>query len=155
MGECDVKLRRHMRILELIRERLIGTQDQLMTILRAEGIGVTQATISRDIRELRLVKLPGDDGQCRYVLPDDPSGNLRVERLRRHLRDLLVGVDFSENLIVLRTLPGMANAVAVGIDGLGWPEVLGTLAGDDTILMVVRARELTQEIADRIRGFGY
>jgi len=150
-----VKLRRHMRILELIRERPVSTQDQLTQILRSEGIEVTQATISRDIRELRLLKVPGEDGHYRYSLPDDPSGNSRVERLRRHLHDLLVGVDFSENLIVLRTLPGTANAVAVGIDRLGWPEVLGSLAGDDTVLLVVRTRELTQEIASRIRDFGY
>ncbi len=144
-----------MRILELIRERPVSTQDQLTQILRSEGIEVTQATISRDIRELRLLKVPGEDGHYRYSLPDDPSGNSRVERLRRHLHDLLVGVDFSENLIVLRTLPGTANAVAVGIDRLGWPEVLGSLAGDDTVLLVVRTRELTQEIASRIRDFGY
>ncbi|HSW10606.1 MAG TPA: arginine repressor [Bacillota bacterium] len=150
-----MKPRRHMRILELIRERPISTQDQLTGILCSEGIAVTQATISRDIRDLRLVKVPGDDGHYRYALPDDPSGNGRVERLRRHLHDLLVGVDFAENIIVLRTLPGTANTVAVGIDRLGWPEVLGTIAGDDTILVVVRSRELTQEIAHRLREFGY
>jgi transcriptional regulator of arginine metabolism len=144
-----------MRILELIRERPISTQDQLTEVLRSEGIEVTQATISRDVRELRLIKVPGEDGHYQYSLPDDPAGNSRLERLRRHLHDLLVGVDFSENLIVLRTLPGTANAVAVGIDRLGWPEILGTLAGDDTILLVVRTRELTQEIARRIRDLGY
>jgi transcriptional regulator of arginine metabolism len=155
MGRHDVKLRRHVRILELIRDRPISTQDQLTDILCSEGITVTQATISRDIRELRLSKVPGDDGHYRYALPEDPSGNFRVERLRRHLHDLLVGVDFSENIIVLRTLPGTANTVAVGVDRLGWPEVLGTIAGDDTILVVVRSREVTPEIARRIRDFGY
>ncbi len=149
-----MKLRRQMKILEIVRERPIHTQDQLTAALRESGIQVTQATVSRDIKELRLVKVPGNDGEYRYALPEDPAAVNRLERLRRYLQDSLVGIDSSENLLVVRTLPGTANAVASGIDGLRWPEVVGTLAGDDTILIVLRERDHAAAVAARLQELG-
>ncbi|MDQ7792977.1 MAG: arginine repressor [bacterium] len=149
-----MKLRRQMKILEVVRDRHVETQHQLTEALREDGIEVTQATVSRDIKDLRLVKVPGDNGRYRYAVPEDPASVNRLERLRRYLQDSLVNMDVAENLVVVRTLPGTANAVASGIDGLNWPEVVGTLAGDDTILVVARDKVQAPGLLARLRELG-
>lgn len=133
-----MKGRRHAVILEAIRQRKIGTQSELTEYLRRRGISVTQATVSRDIKDLRLVKVATGDGGYRYSAPlDRPEEGARA-RAERMLSEFVVSIDASANLIVLKTTPGSAQGVAAALDALQWPDVLGTVAGDDSILVVVR-----------------
>jgi len=132
---------RHARIVELVRQRAIRSQTELAEVLAADGVQVTQATLFRDLEELRAVKVGGA-----YLIPEDGTRPLReVEdapaRLHRLLRELLTGVDASGNIAVLRTPPGAAQFLASALDRSGLPEVVGTIAGDDTILVVARQPE--------------
>lgn len=141
-----MKTRRHLKIMEIIESRAIQTQEELAEELRKNGFDVTQATVSRDIRELRLVKVPLGDEAYRYSIPrEHPPGNLQ-ERMKRFFKDSVVHIENSENLIVIRTLPGTAHAVASTIDSSNWPEIIGTVAGDDTILVIVKPKEATESI---------
>jgi transcriptional regulator of arginine metabolism len=135
---------RHARIVSLIRTRPVRSQGELAELLGADGIAVTQATLSRDLEELGAVKVRGTDGQpAAYLVPDDGNPPLRPAgqapaRLVRLLRELLTGADASGNLVVLRTPPGAAQFLASALDRSGLPDVVGTIAGDDTILVVAR-----------------
>ena len=129
---------RHARIVELIRERSVRSQTELADLLGAEGVQVTQATLSRDLEELNAVKVAGA-----YLIPEDGIRPLRdaehaPARLVRLLRELLTGVDASGNMAVLRTPPGAAQFLASALDRSGLSDVVGTIAGDDTILVVAR-----------------
>ena len=143
------KAARHARIVALIREVPVRSQAELAELLAAEGFVTTQATLSRDLEELGAVKVRGTDGSAPvYVILEEGAGPLRAaeqppERLRRLLRELLVSAEGSGNLVVLRTPPGAAQFLASAFDRSGLPEVMGTIAGDDTIIIVVRdpARE--------------
>lgn len=146
-----MKLKRQLKILELIRSRDIHTQEDLATALREAGIAVTQATVSRDIKELNLVKLTTPEGGYRYGTAQDVSA-AGTDKMRRYFRDSLLALDFSENLLVLKTLPGTAQGVGLTLDQMGWPEIVGTVAGDDTILAVVRSREAVPVVMERIRS---
>lgn len=141
---------RQRKIREIISERDIGTQKALAEALRNEGLPVTQATISRDIKEMQLVKVPLDDGKYKYALPQDQRFN-PSQKLRRALLDHFVSAEAAENLVVVKCLPATANTVASLIDGMNWPEVVGTVSGDDTLLIVCRSRDKAEEIAQRIR----
>src|SRR5690606_3296133 len=143
------KAGRHARIVELIRTRPVHSQIELADLLAAEGIQVTQATLSRDLEELGAVKVRGSGrSPAAYVIPEDGMPLLRPAstmltgapppRLVRLLRELLTSADASANLAVLRTPPGAAQFLASALDRSGLPEVVGTIAGDDTILVVVR-----------------
>jgi transcriptional regulator of arginine metabolism len=143
---------RHARIVELIRQKAIRSQTELAELLAAEGVQVTQATLSRDLEELRAVKVGGA-----YLIPEDGTRPLReVEdapaRLLRLLRELLTGVDASGNIAVLRTPPGAAQFLASALDRSGLTDVVGTIAGDDTILVVARdvtgGKALAEKLAD-------
>jgi transcriptional regulator of arginine metabolism len=135
---------RHARIVALIAARPVHSQAELGDLLAGEGIAITQATLSRDLEELGAVKLRGaDGGAARYVVPVEGTGMAGgagpgSARLRRLLRDLLTGADASGNLVVLRTPPGAAQFLAGALDRSGLPEIVGTIAGDDTILVVAR-----------------
>lgn len=153
MGGMVVKARRQALILSIIKERPIATQEELGEALRAEGIEVTQATLSRDIKELGLTKIPMPDGRYRYALPHERPLADVLRRAERLFEDAVVGVDYTENLVIVKTLSGAANGVADVLDDLEWPEVVGILAGDDTILIVVRRREQTKEIVERLLKF--
>jgi transcriptional regulator of arginine metabolism len=147
MSHPSSKTARHARITALIRDRAIRSQGELGDLLAAEGLATTQATLSRDLEELGAVKVRGTDGSAAaYVIPEEGQAPLRSaeqapERLRRLLRELLTGADFSGNLVVLRTPPGAAQFLASALDRSGLPEVVGTIAGDDTILVVARQPE--------------
>jgi len=146
-----VKARRQAKILEVIKANVVETQEELAESLGRHGISVTQATVSRDIRELQLNKVPTGDGGSRYTLPDEvPTANW--DKRRRIFRDSVLDVDHSENLIIIKSLPGTAPGVASAIDHLGWVELIGTVAGDDTVLIVIKPKDATAEVVDRIRG---
>lgn len=145
-----MKARRQMRIMDIVRRQAVHTQGELAEILRAEGIPVTQATLSRDIRELNLVKVPTPEGRARYSPPPEGQSAHTAERVRRYLEDSVLELDEAENLLLVKSLPGTAPAVASAIDALRWPEVAGTVAGDDTTLVVVRERRLVPPVRARL-----
>lgn len=141
---------RQEKMLELISKFEIETQDELIERLRECGFEVTQATISRDIRELKISKMTTGKGTYRYVLPKQ---NTMVPNMKFNsaLIDALISIDYACNIIVLKTHAGLANALAVGIDAMHLEDILGCVAGDDTILMVSRSEEAARHIANRIR----
>ncbi|WP_163969953.1 transcriptional regulator AhrC/ArgR [Oceanobacillus halotolerans] len=142
------KVQRHIKIRELITENEIETQDELVDQLKALGYRVTQATVSRDIKELHLVKVPSTNGHYKYSLPADQRFN-PLDKLKRLIRDAFVKIDHASHFIVLRTLPGNAHAVGVLIDNLDWEEIMGTICGDDTCLIICRTESDTEAIKKR------
>jgi transcriptional regulator of arginine metabolism len=146
-----VKLERHAAILRVIRERRIRNQDELRTALAEARITATQATLSRDIHELGLVKVSDAEGVF-YGTGTD-AGALRPD-LGQLVRALLVSVDGVGPLLVLRTAAGSAGALTAAIDGAGWSEVIGTIAGDDTVLVVTRGPREREAVAERLRRSG-
>ncbi|GAB6182128.1 arginine repressor [Desulfotomaculum defluvii] len=145
-----MKTRRQAKILELVRERPIETQEELAAALRAEGFEVTQATVSRDIKELSLIKIPGENNTSYYASPEEPMIRRGGEdRLKRLVRLSLSDINSSENLIIIKTPPGEAQGMASAIDHAHWPQIIGTVAGDDTILVIVKPKEATPEVVQR------
>lgn len=143
-----MKYNRHAKILEIIENYDIETQDELVAKLKEHGMDVTQATVSRDIKELRLVKVTNADGKARYRAMSNDSSVIS-DRLLTILREGYVSSDYANNILVVKTLPGMAQAVASAIDSLGWQEIVGTIAGDDTIMLVTRAERIAEELQER------
>ena len=151
------RVARQARIVELITQRAVHSQSELLALLEAEGIGSTQATLSRDLDELGAVKLRGADGGIPvYVIPDDGSPVRGIEggtaRLSRLLGELLVSADASGNLAVLRTPPGAAHYLASALDRAALHDVVGTIAGDDTLLVVAREPRTGAELVDRLQS---
>jgi len=144
-----MKAQRHIKIREIITNKEIETQDELVEELKLAGYNVTQATVSRDIKELQLVKVPTTKGTYKYSLPSDDKRFNPLRKLRRTLQESFVSIDHAENMIVLKTLPGNAQAVAALMDHLDWDEIVGTLAGDDTILIICRRKEQMPELVQR------
>lgn len=142
------KGQRHIKIREIIGNNEIETQDELVDRLRDAGYNVTQATVSRDIKELHLVKVPMTDGRYKYSLPADQKFN-PLQKIKRVLVDSFVAIDCADNLVVMKTMPGNANAIAVLIDNLQWQEVMGTICGDDTILIICRSKDNSKEVVQR------
>ena len=148
-----VKARRHQRILDIVRSKPIQTQEDLSAELAREGMSVTQATISRDIKELRLIKAPVGDGSYRYTVPVDRNIDDINRRIERVFREAVISVEDSDNIVVIKTLEGAAQAVGAIVDDLDWPEVVGSLAGDDTIFVVVKPADKALEIMARFNKF--
>jgi len=147
-----VKNRRHLKIMNYIQEEEISTQSELARKLRADGIDVTQATVSRDIKELGLIKVPTNDQGYKYALPpEQKQGNLKG-RMERMFKDSIVEMGYSENLIVITTLPGAAQGVASLLDKVDWDGILGTVAGDDTILIIAKPKEAVSDIMDKLHN---
>lgn len=144
-----MKLPRHAAILELVRTHRVPSQEALRELLLERGIDVAQATLSRDIRDLGLVKAPDEHGGA-YVIP--PTGGETGPSLTRLLPALYVGADGVGNLLVLKTLVGGAQPIAAAIDAEGWPEIVGTLGGDDTILIVLRNPDHRDAVVHRIES---
>lgn len=142
------KGQRHIKIREIITNNDIETQDELVDLLKGMGFNVTQATVSRDIKELHLVKVPMIDGRYKYSLPADQRFN-PLQKLKRALMDAFVKIDSAGHMLVMKTLPGNANAIGALIDNLDWDEVLGTICGDDTILIICRTSNDTDSITQR------
>ncbi|GAA4845743.1 arginine repressor ArgR [Paenibacillus vulneris] len=144
-----MKGQRHIKIREIITNNEIETQDELVEQLKTAGFPVTQATISRDIKELHLIKVPLDDGRYKYSVPADQRYN-PMHRLKRALNDHFVHIDYTENLVVMKSLPGTANAIGALIDSLEWNEIMGTICGDDTILIICRTKEQSGMVVNQI-----
>ena len=145
-----MKRYRYNKIKVIVQSQSIETQEELANALLAEGIEVTQATVSRDIKELMLIKIPTGDGHYRYALSPEENVVLSRSRINRLFQDSIIRVDSALNQIVLHTIPGSASAVAFSVDHAKWSEVIGTLAGDDTILLICRSVEEVDSVLKRI-----
>ena len=145
-----MKTVRQVAILDIIEKQEIETQEELASALNARGIRVTQATVSRDIKELRLLKVLTPSGKYKYATGDQADNNL-TDRFILMLAESLLSVSSANNLIVVKTLSGSANVAAEALDSMHWPEVLGTLAGDNTVLLIIRSNEETITVTSRIR----
>jgi transcriptional regulator of arginine metabolism len=135
-----MKSNRHGKIIELVSQYSIGTQDELVRRLRELDFKVTQATVSRDIKDLKLTKMPTSDGRQQYVILK-PGGEDLSEKYRDILRAGYVSMDQAQNIMVIKTVPGMAMAVAAAIDAMEWNEVVGCIAGETTIFCALRKAE--------------
>ncbi len=140
---------RHQQIVDIINKYDIETQEELAGYLRDAGFLVTQATVSRDIRELKLSKVPAGNGKQKYIVLKQDDAHME-DRFIRVLRDGFVSMDMAQNILVVRTVSGMAMAVAAAIDSLHFKEVVGCIAGDDTIMIAVRTIEDTRMLMDKI-----
>lgn len=143
-----IKTQRHAAILRLVRSQRVSSQEVLRELLAREGFDVAQPTLSRDIRQLGLVKVPDDAGVAAYTVPVDVVDP--TPTLRRLLPPLFIGADGVGNLLVLRTLTGGAQPIAVALDHEEWEEVVGTIAGDDTVLLILRKASHRASVARRI-----
>ena len=146
-----MKMTRHAKIKEIIDKNKVETQEDLAAALRAEGIEVTQATVSRDIKELMLVKVPDANGQYHYAYPKEHNMLLTPGRLERTFQDSIIGIRVSQCMVVIRTLPGPAQAVAYAVDYMKWEEVLGTIAGDDTVFVAMENEEGVKAFLKRFK----
>ena len=145
-----MKSKRHTRILELIQLHEISTQEELSDYLKAEGYQVTQATVSRDIRELKLTKVAMKSGRQKYAAWET-AGEELSEKYIRVLRDGFVSMDMAQNILVIKTVPGMAMAVAAALDALNISEIVGSIAGDDTIMCAIRSADDTVAVMERLK----
>lgn len=146
-----MKKSRHGKIVELIESYDIETQDELAEHLRDAGFQVTQATVSRDIRELKLSKVPTGEGKQKYVVLKQDDRHMG-DKYIRVLRDGFVSMDMAQNILVMKTVAGMAMAVAAAVDAMKFKEIVGSIAGDDTIMMAVRTVEDTECVMEKIRN---
>ena len=146
-----MKAKRQALIREIVEAQSIQTQEELAEALRAHGMVVTQATVSRDIKELHLLKVLADDGSYRYATMEKSDSGMN-DRLIRMLSDSVVEMNSANNLIVIHTLPGSAHVAGEAVDSLHWPEVLGTIAGDNTILVIARSNEDVDSVLRRFRS---
>jgi arginine repressor len=148
-----MKYNRHAKILELIEKYPIETQEELAEKLKEMGMDVTQATISRDIKELKLTKVMMGDDKYRYATvthSDSPITN----RLLTIFSESFISCDYANNIVVVKTLPGMAQASASALDSMKWSEIVGTIAGDDTIMIVCRAEKAAEELVNKLSRLG-
>ncbi len=140
---------RHIRIRDIISKFEIETQDQLVESLRESGVDVTQATISRDIKEMHLIKVPTSSGNYKYSLPRVYEYNTE-QKLHRALTDAFVSIDGAGHFLVLKTLPGNAQAIGSLLDHLKWDQMLGTICGDDTCLIICRDESRIEEVKEKL-----
>lgn len=145
-----MKTKRQSKILELIRKNDIETQEELLAHLLKDGYAVTQATVSRDIREMKLTKVSINGGKQKYTALNDNVEDLS-EKYVRVLRDGFVSMDMAQNILVIKTVSGMAGAVCASIDAMNIHEIVGSIAGDDTIMCAIRTTEDTIAIMKRLR----
>lgn len=148
-----MKNSRQKKIVEIVSRREVETQEELAALLQQVGFPVTQATISRDIRELKLMKIPTESGKQKYAVMNsaaEPSGQPENRRANI-LRDAVVSVDAAQNLLVIKTNAGMAMAVAATIDAMQLPDIVGSLAGDDTVFCAIRTAEEAERIMARLK----
>ena len=140
----EMKIERHSKIVELIGKYQIETQEELAEKLNKAGFNVTQATVSRDIRELKLTKIQGENVRQHYVVLEGPKGT-SAEKYIRILRDGFTSMDMAQNILVIKTVSGMAMAVAAALDAIHFSEVVGCIAGDDTIIVMEKIKKMVEE----------
>ncbi|MFW5648564.1 MAG: arginine repressor [Candidatus Alkaliphilus sp. MAG34] len=145
-----MKYTRHKKILEIIETKEIETQEELSDELKKQGLNVTQATVSRDIKELRLIKILAGDGKYKYATLNNQD-NILSDRLVRIFKNSIISIDYAGNILVMKTLTGSAQAAAAAIDAAGLEEVVGTIAGDDTIFLLIRDAGRMEEIIKHFR----
>ncbi len=146
-----MKAKRQALIREIVEAQSIQTQEELAEALRVRGVVATQATVSRDIREMHLLKVLDENGGYRYATMEKNDTGVN-DRLIRMLSDSVVEINSANNLIVIHTLPGSAHVAAEAIDNLKWSETIGTIAGDNTILVIVRSNDEVESVIRRFRG---
>ena len=147
-----MKSQRQAKILEIISNKNVETQEQLLAELQAAGFRGTQATVSRDIKELRIVKELTSLGNYRYTTSSNELGGTFSARLNTIFRECVVSFDYAQNIIVIRTLPGLANAAASAIDAMNMSTVVGSLAGDDTVMIVMRDTNAAASFCGEIKN---
>ena len=147
-----MKSQRQAKILEIISTRNVETQEQLLAALQKEGFRGTQATISRDIKELRIVKELTNLGTYRYTTPSNEMSGTFSSKMNTIFRECVVGYDYAQNIIVIRTLPGLASAAGSAIDAMNLSLVVGTLAGDDTVMVVMRDNNAAAAFCGEIKN---
>ncbi|GAA4299298.1 arginine repressor [Anaerocolumna aminovalerica] len=147
-----MKLGRQSKIIELVNKNDIETQEELADLLTKAGYNVTQATISRDIRELKLTKVAGDDGRQKYIILKNNEAGLS-DKFIRVLKDGFISMDMAMNIIVIKTVSGMAMAVAASLDALHIQGILGCIAGDDTVMCVVKTTEETISVMEKLNKY--
>ena len=146
----NMKVNRHAKIVELINKYQIETQEELAERLNQVGFHVTQATVSRDIRDLKLTKVPAENGKQKYAVLE--SGNTAMgEKYIRILRDGFVSMDMAQNILVIKTVSGMAMAAGAALDAMKWTELVGCIAGDDTVMCAVRSVDDTILLMEKIK----
>ena len=144
-----MKSKRHSKIIEIINSKAIETQEELAEELKSSGFEVTQATVSRDIKTLRLIKIQGSDGKYRYSIINQNKNDM-LEKLSSILINTVISVENIDKIVVVKTISGSASAAAEAIDRLELGEIAGTIAGDNTIFILVRTLEKAQELVERI-----
>lgn len=144
-----MKSERHAMILNLIDTTNVETQEELADMLKQRGICVTQATVSRDIKELRLIKVHAENGGYKYATVDKAEAGMK-ERFVRIFGDSVVGINTSANLVIVKTLSGSANAAAEAVDSMHWNDIVGTMAGDNTIFIAARDEKTVPDIVKRL-----
>ena len=147
-----MKSQRQAKILEIIANKNVETQEQLLAALQAEGFHGTQATISRDIKELRIVKELTSLGTYRYTVSNSDLGNSFSARLNTIFRECVISFDYAQNIIVVRTLPGLASAAGSAIDAMNLSTIVGSLAGDDTVMIVMRDTNAAATLCGEIKA---
>ena len=145
-----MKTGRQSKIIEIIQKNEVETQEELSEFLVREGYSVTQATVSRDIRELKLTKIPMNNGRQKYAILNDAPDDMS-QKYARILRDGFVSMDMAQNILVIKTVSGMANAVCAALDSMQMKEIVGSIAGDDTIMCAIRTVEDTTALMKKIK----
>ena len=145
-----MKTTRQSKIIEIIQKNEVETQDELSALLEKDGFRVTQATVSRDIRELKLTKIPTAGGRQKYAVITDAPENLS-KKYERVLREGFLSMDMAQNILVIKTVSGMASAVCAAIDAMKMREIVGSIAGDDTIMCAIRTVDDTYAVMKKIR----
>ena len=146
-----MKRQRHEVVVDLINKYDIETQEELAAYLKEEGFEVTQATVSRDIRELKLSKIATGNGKQKYIILKNDDSHLG-DKYIRVLRDGFVSMNMAQNILVIKTVQGMAMAVAAALDAMKFPEIVGCIAGDDTIMAAIKSTDETKVVIDKIKG---
>ena len=147
-----MKFQRQSKILELIEKEKIDTQEELSRRLKEWGFSTTQATISRDIKELRLVKVMTPDGTYKYTAASTENEVSMMGRIRNIFKECVVNINCAENLVVIKTLPGLGSAAGYAVDAIHHPDVIGSIAGDDTVFVVIASKEKAVSFLDEARG---
>ena len=145
-----MKTNRQSKIIEIIQKNEVETQDELSALLEKDGFRVTQATVSRDIRELKLTKIPTAGGRQKYAVITDAPENLS-KKYERVLREGFLSMDMAQNILAIKTVSGMASAVCAAIDAMKMREIVGSIAGDDTIMCAIRTVDDTYAVMKKIR----